>query len=190
MYFQKRLYGACLDLAQSTEAPNDCRPSAWGNKPVFNPGCRNHLVLWGILHFFLIRAKALQTQSFKFPQSGGTCDCLGYLERSTPKSQGCSWNLLLPIDMFWLLLCFPLPSVTIWRQVSPSPLGFLGFLPVLIFFFFCPVLPLLLFLFFSFDLTLQNSASSSSSSRTDCKKAFVCICSKKWRYAQGQSIFF
>lgn len=110
----------------------DCRPCAWGNKPVFDPGCRNHLVLWGILHFFLILAKALQSQSFKFPQSEGTCDCLGCLERSTPKSQGCFWNLLLPFAMFWPLLCFPLPFVTIWRQDSSSPLGFL---PVLIFLF-------------------------------------------------------
>ena len=132
MYFpEKALRSLFWFDAVYRSTKQDRSPSTWGNNPAFDLGCRNYLVLRGMFHFFLLWAKPLQCRSFMCSQSGATCDWFGCSERSVAKLQGCSWNLLLPGAMFWLLLCLLLPSVTIWSQVSSSRLRFL---PVLILF--------------------------------------------------------
>lgn len=162
----------------------DCSPSAWGNKPVFDPCCRYHLVLWGKFHFFLLFLP-LKSQSLKCSPSGGMYDWLGCSERCLPKLQGWSWNMLLPIAMFWLL-CFPPPSVTIGNEVSSLTLRVLtsSDLVSVLSCHFC----------YSYFAALTLHCKSHLvpplySRKMDWIKVFVCICPKQWRYAQVQSWF-
>lgn len=60
VYPKSFLFGA---VYKSTKL--DCSPSAWDNKPVFDPGCRNHIILWGGFNFFLLLAKPPHSYSLK-----------------------------------------------------------------------------------------------------------------------------
>lgn len=164
-HFEKRLHGACLDLMQSTEASNKTSMPVFGaTSQSLSQFCEERLVssCYEQCHY---------SHNFSVCPEFGTlknCDWLGQylLKRYT-------WNHLLPVAMFWLLLCFPQTSLTMLSQVSPSP--------SCNFFYSC----------FS-ALTLHCKSDllpDLSSGKMDWLKAFVCICPKKWRYAQIQSSF-
>lgn len=153
----------------------DCSPSNWDNKPVFDLGFRNHIILWGGFNFFLLLAKPLHSYSFK--RIVCLCCVLSKIHTKIKRMH------LKPVPSYCHVLISVL-STTFCDNLKPSLIFPLWVFtsPDLIF-----VLPWQ-FLFFNLTLCWKHHLLPYILSREmDWLKAFTFICPKKWRYAQVQS---
>lgn len=131
-------------------------PRAWSNKPVFDLGCRNHTVFWGMFALFFSGQSHYGLKVSSAPRVEEYMTGL-----STLKDPYWNYQGALEIVSF-LLPCFDFSSAfhhLLWQfetKSHPDPWAFYQSPSC-----FCPVLPFLLLLFFSFDLKLQKSSTSS-----------------------------
>lgn len=105
----------------------DCSPSNWDNKPVFDLGFRNHIILWGGFNFFLVLAKPLHSYSFK--RIVCLCCVLSKIHTKIKRMH------LKPVPSYCHVLISVL-STTFCDNLKPSLIFPLWVLPVLILFLF------------------------------------------------------